>query len=53
VIDGRPAFDLLAIHLFEEKFFEKLIDERRVDARYTGRRSSGPVRPKDIGRRAR
>jgi hypothetical protein len=31
VIDGRPAFDLLTIHLFEEKFLEELIDERCVN----------------------
>jgi hypothetical protein len=31
VIDGRAAFDLLTIHLFEEKLFEELIDERRVN----------------------
>jgi hypothetical protein len=31
MIDGRTAFDLLAVDLFDEQFFKELIDERRVD----------------------
>ena len=35
MIDGCATFNLLAFHLFVQKFFEQLINERSIDARYT------------------
>jgi two-component sensor histidine kinase len=31
VLNRRTAFDLLALHSFDEQFFEELIDESRID----------------------
>lgn len=43
MIDGRPAFDLFALHFVEEQFLEELIDEGGIDTCKPARPQSSAI----------